>query len=114
MSYEKRLKKSRLFGIKNRYSAVIQSYRIAHIGIGINCIYEEMTEPRMLKIPIPFLDRDYYFIRYKKIIPSKFYDRIRENINKRIFVLEQEIQKNGDRYGFVQSFIDILKEVRDG
>ena len=106
----------KLIGLQLKRNPVIASYEVRYceFNIGFNCIYEHLTCPKTLKIYVPFLTKDIQFIRYKEIIPQKFFNVIEKRLDDRIKYIKNEINVAGDHFGLLTTIIQILEEMKYG
>lgn len=106
----------KLLGFQIIRNPVIASYEVRYceFHIGLNCTYQFLTKPKTLKILIPFLKKDVYFLRYKTIIPDKHFNIIEKRINDRIEYIKNDIERNGDKFGLLTTVIEILDEMKTG
>ena len=95
-------------------SPIIASHtvRYAVFEFGLNCIYQELTEPAHIKIPIPFLKRDIRFIRYKKILLSSHKCAIEIRLDSKIKALEQLTCLTKLGREMRDSYVRVLKQIR--
>lgn len=99
--------------IKGYFDPTIISYRFAKFYFGINCVWQELTEPKgLIKIPLPFATRNYSFIRYKKFIHPTHRTMIEYRLDKKIEALENLPCTNNTEKLMRDSYVRILKHIR--